>query len=99
MVVLPSTLADVILYHCFSVGYYTNEIDPSYNSHNWNFRAAFVQGLIGKNRELPVQAETRDLVCRGASKHIRATIDTSEIVLAKELIDQSSQDLRIYRCD
>ena len=63
MVVLPSTLADMILYHCFSVGYYTNEIDPSYNSHNWNFRAAFVEGLIGKNRELPVQAETRDLMC------------------------------------
>lgn len=63
MAVLPRTLADDILYHYFfSVGYYTNEIDPSYNSHNWKFHAAFEEGLIGKNRELPVQAETRDPV-------------------------------------
>lgn len=60
MAVLPSTPADDTLYYCFSVGYYRNEIDPSYNSHNWNFCAAFMEGVIGKNRELPVQAETRD---------------------------------------
>lgn len=38
-------------------------------------------------------------MCRGARKHIRATIDSSETAPAKELIDQSSQDLHIYRCD
>lgn len=58
MAVLPSTSADEVLYHSFSADYFTKGADPYYNSHNWNFHAAFVEGLIDKNRELPVQTET-----------------------------------------
>lgn len=36
---------------------------------------------------------------RGGRKCIRAAIDAFETVPAKDLADQSSQDLHIYRCD